>query len=419
MSDAKEVELSLKVFINKEKTKVLFAEAENDFADVLLSFLNLSLGKIVKIVEKQYGDRAPCIGSLTSLYNGLANTDMVNLWSVRGNEMLDNPKIMDSTMESTRNLKVCVDYTESSTYAFGESYKGVFTQNSASFIICDDLRMVPNAMGSIMQTFSELGLDITDMQGAETRNVTFGLKEIIHLLKESLVSPTPLSDLIFSKQRLHTKFASVKSEARSSLHQIKKETTSHAKKMVLKVMFQKSTKKFLFAQAEEDFVEFLFSLLIIPLGLVERLLGSNTCLNNIDNLYRSIADLIDDKYLKNQNIKANLTKPVPSEYYSSNCFLLMRGDARQCVLYPDMVYCYSDGRLFVEGSRTYMVTDDLTVTRLCVSTSLSVLNEMKVSLSDVEEVELQIGLEEALNILKASLTSTCALTDGLINPKLK
>ncbi|KAL8477460.1 hypothetical protein ACS0TY_029666 [Phlomoides rotata] len=405
MSDAKEVELSLKVVINKEKTKVLFAEAGNDFADVLLSFLRLPLGKIVKIVEKQCGDKAPCIGSLTSLYNGLANTDMVNLWSVHGNKALDNPEFVYSTMQSTRDLKVCVDYTEYSTYAFGESYKGVFTQNSASFIISDDLRMVPNAMGSIMQTFSKLGLDITDMQGAETRNVTFGLKEIIHLLKGSLVSPTPLSDLIFSKQRLHTKFVSVKSEA---LHQIKKETTSSdSKKMVLKVMFQKSTKKFLFAQAEEDFVEFLFSLLIIPLGMVERLLGSNTCLNNIDNLYRSIADLIDDKYLKNQNIKENLTKPMPPKYYYINSFLLMSGDARQ------------SGRLFVEGSRTYMVTDDLTVTRLCVSSSVSVLNEMKVSLYDVEEVELQIGWEEALNILKASLTSTCALTEGLINPKLK
>lgn len=51
MSDAKEVKFSLKVLINKQKTKVLFAEAESDFSDVLLSFLTLPLGKIVNFGE--------------------------------------------------------------------------------------------------------------------------------------------------------------------------------------------------------------------------------------------------------------------------------------------------------------------------------------------------------------------------------
>lgn len=180
MSDAKEVELSLKVFMNEEKTKVLFAEANNDFADVLLSFLTLPLGKIVKILEKHYGDKAPTLGSLTSLYNGLAKPDMVNLWELEGKKVLDNPRTYYS---QHRNLKVSVDYTEPSKYAFGEVYEGVYTKNSACFIISDDLRMVPNAMGSIMQTFSKLGFDITDMQGVEMRNVTFGLKEVSFFLK--------------------------------------------------------------------------------------------------------------------------------------------------------------------------------------------------------------------------------------------
>lgn len=47
MSDAEEVKFSLKVMINKEKTKVLFAESDSDFVDVLLSFLTLPLGSIV------------------------------------------------------------------------------------------------------------------------------------------------------------------------------------------------------------------------------------------------------------------------------------------------------------------------------------------------------------------------------------
>lgn len=131
MSDAKEVEFSLKVFINKEKTKVLFAEADNDFADVLLSFLTLSLGKIVKILEKHYGNNAPSVGSLTSLMKGLANPDMVKLWKCLGMQVLDNPK---TSFSENSSLKVSLDYTEPTTYAFGKPYNGVFTQNSASFI---------------------------------------------------------------------------------------------------------------------------------------------------------------------------------------------------------------------------------------------------------------------------------------------
>lgn len=44
MADAKEVEFTLKVRMNKQKTKVLFAEIESNLADVLLSFLTLPLG---------------------------------------------------------------------------------------------------------------------------------------------------------------------------------------------------------------------------------------------------------------------------------------------------------------------------------------------------------------------------------------
>ncbi|KAL8478274.1 hypothetical protein ACS0TY_030248 [Phlomoides rotata] len=66
-----------------------------------------------------------------------------------------------------------------------------------------------------------------------------------------------------------------------------------------------------------------------------------------------------------------------------------------------------------------MVTDDLTVTHLSMSSTLSLLNKMKISISDVEEVGFRVGKKEVLSILKASLISTRALTDGLINPKLK
>lgn len=79
--------------------------------------------------------------------------------------------------------------------------------------------------------------------------------------------------------------------------------------MVLNVMVQKSTNKFLFAQSEDDFVDFLCSLVIIPLGGVESLLGGNTCVKSIYNLFMSTRDLIDDKYLATTDTKNKLMKP--------------------------------------------------------------------------------------------------------------
>ncbi|KAL6554103.1 hypothetical protein OROMI_019776 [Orobanche minor] len=64
----------------------------------------------------------------------------------------------------------------------------------------------------------------------------------------------------------------------------------------------------------------------------------------------------------------------------------------------------------------YMVKDDLTVAPSSMISYFSTLNEQKVPVSDVGDVGelvLHIGLEEALSILKASLSSSCALSNGL------
>lgn len=44
--------LPLKVLVDKETNKVLFAEAGKDFVDVLLSFLTLPMGTIARLVAK-------------------------------------------------------------------------------------------------------------------------------------------------------------------------------------------------------------------------------------------------------------------------------------------------------------------------------------------------------------------------------
>jgi hypothetical protein len=45
--------IDVKLFVDKEKRKVLFAESDKEFVDVLFSFLTMPLGTIVRLLDKR------------------------------------------------------------------------------------------------------------------------------------------------------------------------------------------------------------------------------------------------------------------------------------------------------------------------------------------------------------------------------
>ncbi|KAL5078594.1 hypothetical protein RYX36_007015 [Vicia faba] len=60
-----------------------------------------------------------------------------------------------------------------------------------------------------------------------------------------------------------------------------------------------------------------------------------------------------------------------------------------------------------------MVTDDLVVMPMSTIPGVSYLEKMKVPFNDVEERTVKIDRKENLSILKASMTTTSALTNDL------
>ncbi|KAL3635493.1 hypothetical protein CASFOL_020040 [Castilleja foliolosa] len=451
----KDVKFSLKALINKQKTKVLFAEIDSDLADVLFSFLTLPLGKIVRILKKHYGDKALVFGSITTLYDGLSNLESSHFWTEGGKQMLLDPT--SSFIDECRRLKLDIGDNQPIKYYTCENLNcsyhrtsnlgmyydtvrcdcgkqlkkeipvrnvpkaddgEVFTIKTATFLISDDLQILPNVTASIKQIISDLGH--MDIDGTELRNVSIGFNEIMDLLKHSLLSPTPLSNLVLNKQ--------ISYKPGTSFNRIwNKATINYI--TTLKVILQKSTKKFLFAEAEDDFVEFISSFLIISLGGVEHLLGANTSLKNIDNLYRSAAFPIDGKYLSQGRYRL-IWPNIPYGYLSKNGLFSLTEEGAPKLCYckassTNEEYLYCSKKLicdikcprgqfnYIKGPRKYMVKDDLTVTPLCLTSYINTLNEQKISLSDVDELELKIGSQEASSILKASLSSTFALSMGL------
>ncbi|KAL3635449.1 hypothetical protein CASFOL_019996 [Castilleja foliolosa] len=442
-----DVKFSLKVVTNKQRTKVLYAEIDSDFADILLSFLSLPLGTIVRIFCKHYGDDSPVIGSLTNLYNSLSNLDSDLFCTESCKQMLLNPRkslrnercklklnVDDTPLTKylmcpdknciTRNFGLYYDTSECDcgesalscdmgiveivklTASVDEGNGGVYTKSTASFIISDDLQIFPSETRYSIHILKDLG--ITDIDVTELMDATFGLNQVMDLLKGSLLSKTPLTDIILNKGLM----SPITVECDKCILPVDEVVEQ---KMRIKAIMQESTNRLLFVEADGNFVDILFSLLTIPLGAVELFLRGSTGLKNIDNLYRSLGNITDGKYLNTKDIEFMLLKPLlPIGYVCKDNILPLFEETWSHNLSDYSFKSPKGPGNYVKGQKMYMVTDDLTATPLCMASSISIFKQLKVPLSDVKELELDIGLKEALSILKASLTSTSALTDGFM-----
>ncbi|GFP79560.1 hypothetical protein PHJA_000099500 [Phtheirospermum japonicum] len=250
----------------------------------------------------------PVIGSITTLYNGLLALDNIRVRAMNfyaeemdpissiGAECLKlkpNRDCMDLRKKGKkiRKGKRSRNVTESKSQGFDDR---VLTVNTVSFVIFDDLQIEPVVPGSFLPMLIKLG--ITDTDGADLRNLTLGFNEIMDLLRGSLHSKTPLTDLVFPE-----------------------------------------------------------------MCKLERVISGSLPLN------------------------------------------------------VDKRSSYNSKKITVKAMKgSYLVTDDLTVMPFGMASGFSILSGLKVPLSDVKEMKLEMGFEEALSIVRASLTSSSALTNGLM-----
>lgn len=236
------------------------------------------------------------------------------------------------------------------------------------------------------------------------------------LLKGSLVSRTPLTDLILGQENVDWKYVQRGARVRDEEEEASLSLSLSLKldkKMVLKVVLhtKDSGNKLLFAEADEDFVNFLCSLMIIPLGGVEFILCSNTCIASMDNLYRSVVHAMDDKYFVNPDMKTRLKNLKNEDENASRLFYhrdMELGkewlsssntdvDALSTCAIIERPKAKGNGE-YVKGPKRYIVTDDLSVAPLSITSSLYVVNQMKIPWSEIKEMEVEVGAEEVRNI---------------------
>ncbi|RDX74342.1 hypothetical protein CR513_45923, partial [Mucuna pruriens] len=480
MASEQDLKLPLRLLVDKERNRVVVAEASGDLIDILFSFLTLPLGTITRLVSKNQGyDEAENIGCINNLYQSVENSSAEVFWNHICKRMLLCPR--NSCEALCQKLKLKVDDTEPmkyfmcsnrcrrggdwflSTFAeascscgrlmdkemklHGDSNEGthgdgVFVKGKTMFLIFDDLKVLQSSPANSVHQLVQLGYKNFHRMTEKSLNV--GLKEILDLLKQALISKSPLSDVFLGNGE--SKRVCTFSPKLRPQNQI---WINYNSSINLKVTVRKSKKTILYAESEGDFVDFLFSFLTTPLGCILKLLDGNFSLGCMNNLFKSVKGLNPSWFtgssgtpLLNLQVAPQFgfkrqptqlcEKDTPCYWYgkgvvkNSICYTIGNGvisKEHSLIHHPVAMKLFEprspDGTRessvgFVRRPALFVVWDDLQVTPLTNTCTISFLRKLNVPLDDLEEHELRIGETEALNLLGASLTCKAALTECLI-----
>ncbi|WJX76463.1 hypothetical protein P8452_59878 [Trifolium repens] len=310
--------------------------------------------------------------------------------------------------------------------SLGKQFCKGFVNDGETFFITDDLKVFPESVPrSAMLQLWFFGSNHSNSIKEMTVNVT--KEKVLDLLKCSLVSKSTLTDM-FLRMKLTDRCL-----PRSFRVDVENENIND-KKITVKLVIRKSDGKILYAEGERDFADFLLSFLTLPLGGVVGMFEGTLLLGSIQSMYlwMQFLDLEENKYFVTKEAENRIVDPhlapqfklkdqiLPirqprSRFYCHNGYYITCENGYYFDNIPDTktVYVERNCECFVKGARTYVATDDLVVTESSPTTVLNLINHFQTSVDDLKEKVINIGVHECLSILKASLTSTSALTNGL------
>ncbi|KAJ3683302.1 hypothetical protein LUZ60_013529 [Juncus effusus] len=225
------------------------------------------------------------------------------------------------------------------------------------------------------------------------------------------------------------------------------------KKLSLKLLIDTKSNRVLFAEAGKEVVDFLFSLLALPIGTIIKLLSKEEMKGSIGDLYSSLQQLDESYLLSSEKKHSLLNPPVVSTPISKTNTLFLPAPP---VTIKKFYRCSYDGSLYVtdkfgticpsckrtsgtmnqevqyvagktgeeggelgvvKGVVTYSIMDDLSVEPMSTISSITLLNKFQIKdLSSLQERNVELGMEEGLKLLKASLESKNVLTAVFVNP---
>lgn len=244
-------EAKLKLAIDRVQQKVIFAEANKDSIDRLCSLLNLPIGGATKFLGKEN-----FVGCVAKLFDSVVKLGDKYMQSKMKKDVLVKPDItclesfletdgvsranemklyyMCSGSSSPRQASACGSGTRTSLHLYVAddpqticpqcqspmstavqfvSSKGVskeeasvdesgYVKGIVTYIVSDDLVVEPSSSTSTVDLLKKN--NVRDSARLDMVDVSFGAREVLKLLEESLKSESVLTNVFLEKQKLQS-----------------------------------------------------------------------------------------------------------------------------------------------------------------------------------------------------------------------
>ncbi|XP_077225220.1 uncharacterized protein LOC143858451 [Tasmannia lanceolata] len=182
--------ISVKLMLSKSNDKVVYAEAGDDFIDLLFSFLTLLVGSVVQLLGKC--SSIGCVDNLCKSVEDLSADGLINCNVAK----LINPKLASHIGCKSQLLQI---EERSQFYAMNpKSSGGGYTKGPVKFMVTDDLDVKPFSTTTIISLLKKFSLPLSDI---EEQVVSVGEEEALDLLKTSLISKMVLNNAFPPRKR--------------------------------------------------------------------------------------------------------------------------------------------------------------------------------------------------------------------------
>ncbi|KAL6579099.1 hypothetical protein OROMI_009315 [Orobanche minor] len=179
---AKQTELTLKLLVDRNTKRVVYAEAKKDFVDFLFGLLQIPIGSIARLLRRS---QKPTPGSLGQVLDSVQNLEAAHFHSDFHKNSILNPivKTTPSSSGQTRNTPLLLKsfasfdepravydlYSSSSSTSRETSAPGYVKEQCLTYMVTDDLKVSPMSTISIFSIINTFG--IKDIGSLQEKNV--------------------------------------------------------------------------------------------------------------------------------------------------------------------------------------------------------------------------------------------------------
>ncbi|CAH9147789.1 unnamed protein product [Cuscuta epithymum] len=473
----KEPELvPLKLLIDEKNHRVVAAEANKDFVDILFSFLTLPMGTIMRLITSanEKTTAAVPVGCMKNLYEGVQNLSSEYWQTEHCKNMVLNPR--NPLAKYCKSLKINIDdsgpeltYGCNSVYEFvnntesimfysehlaamergrckyysiyrnvkcvcgkgittkemtakakagDSSSEGVsFLKRGIEFLISDNLQVRPASPAVLAQLIPDIGS--ADGTRIREMRVEASKVEVIYLLACALVSETPLSDVFLGKRPgygivgTQGKRPRLENNFSSSQAALPVKSTVEQNGHTLKL-------KVTYAKSTKEILfgeatnEFFDFLCTFLTIPIGSMMRVLEGKSGLTCMDNLYRSVLDlDHKWFQESAKNNLLNPCIAKYHNCKKQPLKSIGTES---YADSYYLINprESDNFAVEPSMFLVPDDLGVKSLSGASSFLLLKDMGIPFSQTEVQWVTLGTKEALSLLKAALTSpSSALSNGL------